>query len=204
MFYADRFSCRPPPNFEFRTLDITSDDWGFTEKFDVIHSRLLCTVQMDWRKLVAKIFDHLKPGGYVEMKEVQFPIHCDDNSWEANGMKDFYVSWDQGIKKLGLDWFVTPKLPDLLKDGGFLDVDKIKVMLRAGTWGDTDKDKEDGRLFAVAQYVHPMLFLVPLTKGLGWTEEEAQAKVKETYEGLLTGNVHVYTNFFVMWGRKPE
>src|SRR4051794_18689006 len=59
-----------PPNCRF-VIDDVESEWPYREKFDVIHARTLCGSIRDWPRLYQQIFDHLKPGGWVEFQEYE-------------------------------------------------------------------------------------------------------------------------------------
>src|SRR4051794_37284025 len=99
-----------PPNVSFVVYNAESD-WGFgRKKFDFIHARMLCLGVHSWERFIHQCHAHLKPGGWLELQEVQFPIKCDDNSVTA---EDALMKWSvlvhEAAAKRGIDTLASDK-----------------------------------------------------------------------------------------------
>lgn len=55
-----------PPNCQFFREDAEEEPWLFDEPFDFIHLRAVCACFSDAKRMVERIFKHLRPGGWVE------------------------------------------------------------------------------------------------------------------------------------------
>lgn len=63
----------PPSNCHFIAAN-AEEPWHFgTERFDFIYARFLTAGIKDWPRLWVKFWDHLNPGGIVEVSEAQIP-----------------------------------------------------------------------------------------------------------------------------------
>src|ERR1700710_2340092 len=73
-------SPRVPPNCRFEIDDVEMD-WTFKKSsFNFIHSRDLMLCIRDWPRLARQCFDHIKPGGYLELQCINTRVQCDDGS----------------------------------------------------------------------------------------------------------------------------
>lgn len=69
-----------PPNVEFEIEDI-EDDWLFSkDSFDFVFGRELLMAIHDWPRLIKQAYDHLKPGGYLELQMTLPKTCCQDGS----------------------------------------------------------------------------------------------------------------------------
>jgi trans-aconitate methyltransferase len=69
-----------PPNCRF-IVDNLESEWLYKpgEKFDFIHGRAICGSIKDWPRLYSQVFEHLKPGAWVEMQEYEGVLYSDDD-----------------------------------------------------------------------------------------------------------------------------
>lgn len=70
-----------PPNLRFYIDDVELP-WAFSpdEKFDYIHCRMMTGSISDWPTLLSRCFEHLVPGGYIELSDFVFPPSSDDGT----------------------------------------------------------------------------------------------------------------------------
>lgn len=70
-----------PPNLQF-LVDDAEAQWLFRpgEPFDYIHARDLGGAIADWPKLLEQAYEHLRPGGWVELQEFEVTLKSDDDS----------------------------------------------------------------------------------------------------------------------------
>ncbi len=54
----------------FFELDDAQEDWTYTEPFDFIHMRSLTGAFRDWKPIYARVYKHLRPGGYFEISDI--------------------------------------------------------------------------------------------------------------------------------------
>lgn len=76
-----------PPNCVLEVDDILLP-WTFTEKFDLVHLRILACAfsPEETDQLMEQIYDNLEPGGWVEQMEIHPTIYCDDKSVPADNI----------------------------------------------------------------------------------------------------------------------
>ncbi|KAJ5664694.1 hypothetical protein N7462_011507 [Penicillium macrosclerotiorum] len=70
-----------PPNLRF-LVDDAESPWLFnaSRPFDFIHARDLGGAIADWPRLLRQAYQHLRPGGWVELQEFEVTLRSDDDS----------------------------------------------------------------------------------------------------------------------------
>ncbi|KAH0434536.1 UMTA protein [Colletotrichum camelliae] len=137
-----------PPNCKFQVDDI-EQPWTWDSDFDFIHIRHLEASISDWPALYKQAFDHLIPGGYIEVKE----LDIEDRS-QAQGEdlpKDhIYRRWAniffEAAEKLGKTLKQTRDhgIAKGLAETGFVDIVEKKWPIPIGAWPADAKLKEVG------------------------------------------------------------
>ncbi|KAL8950683.1 MAG: hypothetical protein Q9222_003293 [Ikaeria aurantiellina] len=177
-----------PSNCTFATHNAETD-WGFLgphQQFDLIHSRFLVQGFHDWQAYFQKCYDYLKPGGWVEVHEIQYPGHADNPAVENDAP---FLRWgtviNEALAKGGIDGGAATKFPEYLKDVGFEIILERKVPWPLGPWPDDEKGKKIGAMQAVNfNDALEGLTTRAFTKNLGWTQEEVENFVAEVRDDL--------------------
>ena len=105
-------------NVEFRMLDIR--ERPSTAEFDVVHARFLLTHLSDPASAVDAFYHHLKPGGLVMVQDIDFT-----GSFvypESHAFRRFHELYCQAVRGRGGDPDIGPRLPLLLINRGFENV----------------------------------------------------------------------------------
>ncbi|KAH7093499.1 S-adenosyl-L-methionine-dependent methyltransferase [Paraphoma chrysanthemicola] len=69
-----------PANIQFEIEDI-EEDWLFRKNnFDFIFGRELLMAIRDWPRVIEQAYEHLKPGGYLELEMTYPKTFCEDGS----------------------------------------------------------------------------------------------------------------------------
>src|SRR2546421_8099061 len=93
------------------------------EAFDFIHGRALGGSIADWPRFYSQVFEHLKPGGWIEMQEYEAWIRSDDDT--INQAK-WIVEWQEQLDKASIQFGKRLNVAELQKqhmiDAGFVDV----------------------------------------------------------------------------------
>ena len=109
---------RTAPNCRFIVDDIESD-WP-EEIYDYIHQRSMGGSVSDWDKLFRQAFDHLRPGGYYEIQEMEFPLLSERGLVaEDSAIMRFLRHLDEAGKLAGLRYYVakSPLEGELIRAG---------------------------------------------------------------------------------------
>lgn len=100
--------------------------WEWNGRFDVIHQRLLVwgLKLADWPRVLENFNLILKPGGYVQLVEIEFIDP--NNPAQLPGLKKQASMQKWSTEAFGMDIDIAYKLDTLLKDAGFINVTKIQ------------------------------------------------------------------------------
>ncbi|KZW00796.1 S-adenosyl-L-methionine-dependent methyltransferase, partial [Exidia glandulosa HHB12029] len=123
-----------PPNATFLTQSILSLPPDWSNKFALIHQRLLIAAlrTTEWPLVADNYFRALRPGGWVQFCEVDPPgcMSVGPATARVRGMQR------ELMRKRGLDWECATHLPGWLANSGFVHVEtvmrKVPVGARAG------------------------------------------------------------------------
>jgi hypothetical protein len=179
-----------PVNAEF-IIDDANAQWAFGKKFDYIHTRSITSGIKDWDRLLQQAFDHLNPGGWIELHELHMPIKCDDGTGPSA-----LIYWSELVSeasaKLGIDMGASLKHADRLRDIGFTQVQETHIKWPIGPWPKGKKEKRIGAMFqqdlvenlkGVSQKVFMQI--------LGQSEEEFETLTKKAYDDAYNPKVRL-------------
>ncbi|OMP82089.1 hypothetical protein BK809_0006399, partial [Diplodia seriata] len=182
-----------PPNVKFEVDDI-EEPWTHAEPFDLIFSRYMDAAITNWPALVANMYTHTKPGGWVELQGFDTHYKSDDGSFPADAyINKFVATLEEGCTKLGKEVYTGPTFAGLLKDAGFVNVHVQKYKLPLGPWPKDKKMKEIGtvNLMQVLEGMEAFSYRL-FTGTLGWSLEEVQVLIAKTVKELKTMKFHAY------------
>jgi 2-polyprenyl-3-methyl-5-hydroxy-6-metoxy-1,4-benzoquinol methylase len=118
-------------NLEFRERDIRAHHAGSV--FDVVYARFLLTHLDDPARVVAAFYKHLRPGGLVIIEDVD--VRGCFTYPESKAFRRFLELYSAVVSRRGGDPDIGPRLPVLLADGGFEEVE-MNIVQPAGTRGE--------------------------------------------------------------------
>lgn len=184
-----------PPNVRF-VIDDATDDWAFpTEHFDFIFVRTMGGSIQDWPKFLRACYDHLKPGGKLEIAEGRANFwYLDDGSVSENSYTyRWLMEWRRLSAKLHFDVF--PLLPGMIEQLPFEKLTTVEKLCPLGGWPKDRKLKEVGRWFK-AQFLEMALEAYTLALFVrvgGWQELEVKALLAHVRGEMTRSKMHLYT-----------
>ncbi len=105
-------------NIVFEAQDVA--EWTPGESFDLAYARFLLTHLPDPGPLVSALRRHLCAGGVAIVEDVDFRGHFAEPDCPALGQ---FVEWyTKSVERRGADPNIGPRLPRLLREAGFEDV----------------------------------------------------------------------------------
>ncbi|KAL7268303.1 hypothetical protein RUND412_009076 [Rhizina undulata] len=173
-----------PPNLKFEVDDM-EDEWTYQrDSFDMIFIRHMAGFLYDWPKLYRQAFKALKPGGWIELQDFCDFFCADDDSLPPNStILEFESYWEKGTNDCGREWKrAAPSMEPGLKEVGYVDVRVIRQQCLNGVDG---------------------VSLALFTRVIGWEKEKFDAYMKNVHADLANPNIHMYSKFYRVWGRKP-
>lgn len=117
---------------DLRSHDIRTPfpiEWNWTDKFDVIHQRLLIwgIKSAEWPAVISNLVSSLKPGGYIQLVEAEWinPKNLADAVSRPQLRKQAALQ-EWSTASFGMDIHIAYKLAGLLADAGLEDVETIQ------------------------------------------------------------------------------
>ncbi|KAK2001873.1 methyltransferase domain-containing protein [Colletotrichum falcatum] len=194
-----------PPNCSFEVDDVEKE-WTWSEPFDFIFSRSMNGSFTSWSDIIAKAYENLEPGGYLELQDNMFPLQCQDGP-----MPDSYApyKWSKllvgGSDKLGRSITASASFKQMLEDAGFVDVEERRAIWPLNPW---PKDKKLNTIGTWSQASALMgieaVTMALFTRVLDWSPEETTVFCAEVRDEHRKIGVHAYYDVYSAWGRKPE
>ncbi|KAF2167748.1 hypothetical protein M409DRAFT_65855 [Zasmidium cellare ATCC 36951] len=194
-----------PPNCRFEIDDCTQP-WTFPENhFDFIHVRCLYGSISDWPELYARIWKHLKPGGWFEQVEYSVDWRTDDDSIPAGHIfREASANYIAAGEKMGRTFRIWEMQKELIDAAGFVRTEESKFKMPLGPWAADRKLKEIGRWHLLEAYQGIEGWTMALyTRVLGWSYEEVQVFLAKVREGFKNRKIHSYTSGSIVYGQKP-
>ncbi|XTI89896.1 S-adenosyl-L-methionine-dependent methyltransferase [Cenococcum geophilum] len=194
-----------PPNVKFEVDDVESA-WAYSEPFDYIFCRYLCSAIKDWPGLVKSTLENVKPGGWVEFQDFNLKYYSDDDTLkdDSNTSKWVDILLDAS-RKNGREPSPGPLLEGWVKDAGFTNIHHEKVKLPIGPWA-KDKQKKEVGLFNLVQILDGLegFSYRLLTRVLEWPLQEADVLIAKVRKELKSKAIHAQIDLHIVCGQKPE
>lgn len=198
------FCGRVPPNCKF-LVDDCNADWLFAERFDLIHTRAMTPGIKDWPRYLQQAFEHLKPGGYIEMQEIHCPAGCTDAT--SIPTPDF-IRWSEGMveagQHVGLDFAAPKKMDRLLQEAGFEDIKIQWQNWPVGTWAKGRRNKDIGHLWGEDLCEVTRSTSALFTRVLGWKQEEFGVFAAKCANEIRGHEKHMWIEMCFAHGRKSH
>ena len=176
-------------NVEFRVADITQST--FASEFDLVHARFVLTHLADPAIALANMRGALRPGGVMLVEDIDFRGHF---SYPESAALTRYVElYSEIVRRKGADPNIGPRVPSLLTDAGFENV-QMHVVQLAGMVGEV-------KLMTpiTMQSIGPAV----IAGGLA-SEAEVAGLVAELFEYAHTpGTIGCLPRMIQAWGYQP-
>ena len=114
-------------NLTFVTANI-EEPWDFaTDKMnrcDLITARVLVSAIRDWPSMIRRCYEHLKPGGWIEIPDVTIGTYSDTFDWrdESSALMRWYQCYRRGASAIGIDGFANKKRAEHLAAAHFTQI----------------------------------------------------------------------------------
>ncbi|KAI3552625.1 methyltransferase domain-containing protein [Colletotrichum filicis] len=194
-----------PPNCSFEVDDIEKE-WTWSEEFDFIFFRSMISSFASWPDMIAKAYDNLEPGGYIEIQDNMFPLKCDDGT-----MPDDFkpLKWSkllmEATDKIQRPITIAATFKQLVEDAGFVDVVEKREKWPFNPWPKDEKLKDLGSWSQASTMMGvEAISMAVFTRVLDWSPEETRVFCAEVRNEHKKIGVHAYYDVYSVWGRKPE
>ncbi|KAK4671769.1 Putative protein of unknown function [Podospora comata] len=193
-----------PPNCSFE-IDDLEKEWTWSKKFDFIISRFMTGSFADNASIVKKVYDQLEPGGYFEAQDMALPIGCDDGTFTEDSGLWIWMSWlMKAMEAMHRPFSAAQNWKSMMEEAGFEDVVEYIYKWPINGWPRDPKYKRLGQwaLYDMDQVMEAAI-LAPLTRAMGWSQEEVLLLAADARKVLRDPRVHAYWPIYVVYGRKP-
>ncbi|KAM5343496.1 hypothetical protein ACJ41O_012033 [Fusarium nematophilum] len=195
-----------PPNVEFFIDDI-EEQWSFSEPFDYVHSRMMTFSIKSWPDYVRNVYQNLKPGGYVELLEIDLFAKSDDSTLEEDAPLSKCIKLlDEASTKIGRPFQDNKKNKDILRDAGFVDIVETTFKWPTNSWPRDRKYKELGQWNNTNMDAYQgleALAMAAFTRVLGWSQDEVTVFLADVRKDLNNRSIHAYWPVYSTYGRRP-
>ncbi|XP_006458606.1 hypothetical protein AGABI2DRAFT_176879 [Agaricus bisporus var. bisporus H97] len=187
-----------PSNIRFETQSVLDLPKEWTNKFTLVHQRLLSSGlrRHEWEPAVKELYRVVKPGGWVQMFELRI--------WTSGSALakhwDLFYKFGNDVGLMFRD--ISIKLPDFLKQSGFVDIHEDTCSTPFGAWANRDGVDGKENLLELLQG-----FKTPILRGGGYGVVGSEAEYDELLEEIkkevdvTPGSKALWAMF---WARKPS
>ncbi|RKK73653.1 hypothetical protein BFJ69_g9095 [Fusarium oxysporum] len=192
-----------PPNLKFLVDDI-EDEWMHGGDFDFVHMRCISPWLKDEVKVLRQAYEHMKPGAWIEIQELDARANCDDGSLAPGApLAKFFDTAEQAVASFGMKFRAGENLREPLEKAGFTNVSCKVLKVPIGTWAKDKKLRLIGLYLKTA--VNDMFGAMaakPLRKIL--EPEEIEVFLADARKDLNNVNIHSYEKYYFWMGQKAE
>ncbi|KAI0170152.1 S-adenosyl-L-methionine-dependent methyltransferase [Pestalotiopsis sp. NC0098] len=193
-----------PPNVKFLVDDV-EDTWLNGDHIDFVHLRNMIPILKSPAKLLKEVYENLKPGGWVEMQDVDGAVHCDDGSlppdWPVLVFCNLMV---EAFSKLGTTSHAAMFGGKYLEEAGFVNIQHHTAKLPYGTWPKDRTMRLVGLYYrTAAEEFFPAMGAIQMPL-LGWSQAEMEVFFAQCRTAMRDESVHAYGLMHFWSGQKPE
>jgi hypothetical protein len=145
------------------------------------------------KDIIAKAYNALKPGGYLEMVESVFPMHCHDDTLEGTALETWSKACVEAGKVAGREWTNGVHYRRWLEEVGFEVVKEKRFELATSPWPKGRKQKELAMWWQADMLEACGGSLPFICKNLGWEPAEGERLLVDVRKDLKNRAVHAYT-----------
>lgn len=113
----------------------------------------------DWPKYFAEAFRVLGSGGFVEVQDLDFQLHTDDDTLPKDSkLVEFHVKARQAMTLAGMSWYTSTEIKDFVEAAGFVNVVVRDFKWPSSPWPKDKRLKEAGAFSMMAMVGVPTPF----------------------------------------------
>ncbi|ORY60583.1 S-adenosyl-L-methionine-dependent methyltransferase [Pseudomassariella vexata] len=197
-----------PPNVRFMVDDVESPWLHPRNHFDYIHSRHTVMAIRDWEALLRRSYEHLKPGGWVELQEIyHFPMSENDTMGADHPVYEYWKHIGDGLAALGVHFEFSGhgQIADLMRRCGYINVTERVFHVPIGTWPKNRKLKSVGLYWkTILLDGVQAIALGPMMRGLRWPRERVEIFLVAVRRAYHDNSCLMYMPLVCVYGQKPH
>jgi hypothetical protein len=180
------------PNCRFVLENSETENWSLFEdhnQLDYVHMRSMGASFNDFPAMVKKTFDHLAPGGWLEIQDGTWELFGDDGSTEGIALERFLDAACRGAFALGRDMTKSKHYKRWLEAAGFVDVVETVAPVPLTPWVQHPRWRRIGQYLSVT--FSAVIDAYPrFLAATGMTPEEIASLSAEAKRDLTRRDIH--------------
>ncbi|KAH0491828.1 hypothetical protein TgHK011_003236 [Trichoderma gracile] len=195
--------CWVPPNVKF-VIDDVEAEWLNGDNWDFVHLRNMIPVMKSPVALLKQAYDNMKPGGWVEIQDVDGDVHTDDDTvpddWPLKRFTEFML---EAFAKFGTNAHAAVFGGQYLAEAGFVNIQHNYIKLPYGTWPKDKIMRLVGMYYRTAcEEFFPAVGAIHFPM-LGWDKAEMEVFFMQCRQAMRDPTVHAYGKMHFWSGQKP-
>lgn len=178
------------PNCQFEVMD-AAKPWALGQTFDLIHMRMVGEVSRSMEDMFDEIFEHLNPGGWVEITEWLCEFQSPNRTIDKLSL--WNKAFRQGLKKFGSSpvWVLGWK--DIMVKKGCHGVTERRHPVPVNPWPPGKRLQRQGAMMEENVHIFLEASSFPVFTGaLGWTDEQVKTLLSGLKKEVSDPDVHVF------------
>jgi SAM-dependent methyltransferase len=183
-----------PPNCRFE-LEDAENDWPYkNDSFDFIHGREFLLAIRDWDRLIEQCFEHVKPGGYLELSGTYPRPKSDDNTLpDDSSYKEVASIFFQISESIGASAEAPRFYKERMEKAGFVDVVERIFKVPTNPWPKDKRLKMIGAFeLANASEGLEAFMMRGYTTVLGGDRKDMEVLLARARQEMKNRNMHSY------------
>ncbi|KAJ5137038.1 hypothetical protein N7448_005592 [Penicillium atrosanguineum] len=192
------------PNVDFQLADAQSQ-WTYHEPFDLIHIRGLSGAFNDWHNIYTQALSHLKPGGYIEVADVDpaGDTITMPSDLETSHLRTYAAALRAAADEAGYPRDLKHLATTALSEAGFVDVRVQERSIPIGLWPEDVREKTLGKMGLIVLLEGLEAYaLRTLTRSGRWSLDEA-TELCEKVRGECVSATGLVARVRIVTGKKP-
>ncbi|GFP57486.1 secondary metabolism regulator LAE1 [Trichoderma asperellum] len=192
-----------PQNVTF-IIDDVEAEWLNGHNWDFVHLRNMIPVMKSPVDLLKQAYDHMKPGGWIELQDVDGDVHSDDDTVPDDWpLKRFTEILLEGFAKFGTNAHAAVFGGQYLEEAGFVNIQHNYIKLPYGTWPKDKVMRLVGMYYRTAcEEFFPAVGAIHFPM-LGWEKNEMEVFFMQCRQAMRDPKVHAYGKMHFWSGQKP-
>ena len=147
---------------------------------------------------------HIKPGGWIELHELDYVCHCDDGTQpETYKFAELMKYVREALYVMGVDFFGATKLSGYIRNV-VSSLSPAIIKLPIGGWAQNPLLRKAGEYYqAVCLDGLQGIAMRPLTKLLHWSPESVEVYLPDVRKDIKDPSIHSYMKMYVVYAQKP-
>ncbi|KAI1499756.1 S-adenosyl-L-methionine-dependent methyltransferase [Biscogniauxia marginata] len=192
-----------PENCRFE-IDDAEDEWTFSKPFDFVHGRALMSCFNDPGRVIRHAFEHLAPGGYIELQDALFPMNWIGEPPTQSALYRWNERMLEGVQRLGRSWSNVQHYGRYFAEAGFEGIVDRRYYWPTSPWAKGRHYKTVSLYFQEDMIAGLEAMSLKVLGILGMSPAQVREFVEEVKRDFRDLNMHAYLTVSYIYARKPQ